>query len=189
MRPRSRWLGALLTVAGMLVAPAGAEGQSPVGDAVIGQGVASFFGPFTIDAHSGPSGENPTGTASFDTDEAAISGTVNCLAIHGNVARFNLGGPRFVVFFEVTDNAELGMPDTIASSAGFGGGANDCSPLVAPARTGVVLSGDISVVDAPPQPTSKDQCKRDGWSAFGTFKNQGECVSFVAARRGPPPAG
>jgi len=188
MRPRSRWLAALLTAAGMLVVPAGAAGQSPVGDAVVGQGVASFFGPFAIDAHSGPSGENPTGTASFDTEEVAISGTVNCLAVHGNVARFNLGGPRFGAFFEVTDNAGRGIPDTIAASAGLGD-PNDCSLLVSPVRTGVVVSGDISVVDAPPQPTSKDQCKRDGWRAFGTFKNQGECVSFVAARRGPPPAG
>jgi hypothetical protein len=113
---------------------------------------------------------------------------VNCLAVTGNVARFNLGGPRFAFFFQVTDNAGRGAPDTIAASAGLGD-PNDCSPLVNPVRTGVVLSGDISVVDAPPLPTSKDQCKRDGWRAFGTFKNQGECVSFVAARRGPPPAG
>jgi hypothetical protein len=30
-------------------------------------------------------------------------------------------------------------------------------------------------------PTSKDQCKNGGWKDFGTtFKNQGDCVSFVA---------
>lgn len=30
-------------------------------------------------------------------------------------------------------------------------------------------------------PTSKDQCKKDGWQAFNnpTFKNQGQCVSYV----------
>lgn len=30
-------------------------------------------------------------------------------------------------------------------------------------------------------PTNKDQCKKDGWKAFNnpTFKNQGDCVSFV----------
>jgi hypothetical protein len=27
-------------------------------------------------------------------------------------------------------------------------------------------------------PTSKDQCKKDGWRAFG-FKNQGQCIRFV----------
>lgn len=36
-----------------------------------------------------------------------------------------------------------------------------------------------------PVPTSKDQCKMDGWktlvdSALHSFKNQGDCVSFVA---------
>jgi hypothetical protein len=30
-------------------------------------------------------------------------------------------------------------------------------------------------------PTSKDQCKKGGWRTFGSvFKNQGDCVSFVA---------
>ena len=29
-------------------------------------------------------------------------------------------------------------------------------------------------------PTDKDQCKDGGWQTFGIFKNQGDCVSFVA---------
>jgi hypothetical protein len=29
-------------------------------------------------------------------------------------------------------------------------------------------------------PTSKDECKNGGWQDFGVFKNQGDCVSFVA---------
>ena len=39
----------------------------------------------------------------------------------------------------------------------------------------------------PPLPTTKDQCKNGGWKAFGIFKNQGECVSFVAngGKKGP----
>jgi hypothetical protein len=28
-------------------------------------------------------------------------------------------------------------------------------------------------------PTSKNQCKNNGWKAFPQFKNQGQCVSFV----------
>jgi hypothetical protein len=31
-------------------------------------------------------------------------------------------------------------------------------------------------------PTSKDQCKNGGWNTFGMFKNQGDCVSFVATK-------
>jgi hypothetical protein len=30
-------------------------------------------------------------------------------------------------------------------------------------------------------PTTKEQCKNDGWETFGVFKNQGDCVSFVAS--------
>ncbi len=37
-------------------------------------------------------------------------------------------------------------------------------------------------------PTSKDQCKNGGWRNFGVFKNQGDCVSFVATGGKNPPA-
>jgi hypothetical protein len=57
----------------------------------------------------------------------------------------------------------------------FGGGFSE-----------TVTEGDITVVDAPPLPTSNEQCKNGGWRNFGdTFKNQGECVAFV--QRGPKP--
>ena len=31
-------------------------------------------------------------------------------------------------------------------------------------------------------PTSADQCKQDGWEGFAVFRNEGECVSYVASR-------
>ena len=37
-------------------------------------------------------------------------------------------------------------------------------------------------------PTSKEQCKSDGWRDFG-FRNQGQCVSFVATGGKKPPPG
>jgi hypothetical protein len=56
-----------------------------------------------------------------------------------------------------------------------------------------VGSGASSSVDGVNLPTNKDQCKKDGWRAFhnGTarFKNQGDCVSFVATGGKNPPAG
>jgi hypothetical protein len=30
------------------------------------------------------------------------------------------------------------------------------------------------------KPTTSEQCKNGGWRSFGVFRNQGECVSFVA---------
>jgi hypothetical protein len=50
----------------------------------------------------------------------------------------------------------------------------------------VSVSGSKTVYDFEltlPPPTSADQCKKDGWKAYGTtFKNQGDCVSFVATK-------
>ena len=37
--------------------------------------------------------------------------------------------------------------------------------------------------------SSKAQCKKGGWRSFGVFKNQGDCVSFVATGGKNPPAG
>ena len=37
-------------------------------------------------------------------------------------------------------------------------------------------------------PTSTDQCKNGGWKTFGVFKNQGDCVSFVASKGKNPPS-
>ena len=42
---------------------------------------------------------------------------------------------------------------------------------------------------AVPLPTSTDQCMNGGWKTFGVFKNQGDCVSFVATRSKNPPSG
>jgi hypothetical protein len=39
----------------------------------------------------------------------------------------------------------------------------------------------VAVQSTPAFPTTKEQCKNGGWRNFGTsFKNQGDCVSFVA---------
>jgi hypothetical protein len=38
-------------------------------------------------------------------------------------------------------------------------------------------------------PTTKDECKNGGWKSYGVFKNQGDCVSFVATEGKDPPDG
>jgi hypothetical protein len=38
-------------------------------------------------------------------------------------------------------------------------------------------------------PTSKDECKDGGWQTYGIFKNQGDCVSYVATKGKNPPNG
>jgi hypothetical protein len=48
--------------------------------------------------------------------------------------------------------------------------------------TNIVVNGVTQVPLVGP-PTSKDQCKNGGWQSFNnpSFKNQGQCVSFVAS--------
>jgi hypothetical protein len=55
-------------------------------------------------------------------------------------------------------------------------------------------AGDVSVYptsgSAPfsiTGPTTADQCKNGGWKVFGIFKNQGDCVSYVATKGKNPP--
>jgi hypothetical protein len=39
------------------------------------------------------------------------------------------------------------------------------------------------------RPTTKDACKQGGWVSYGVFKNQGDCVSWVATGGSNPPDG
>jgi hypothetical protein len=38
-------------------------------------------------------------------------------------------------------------------------------------------------------PTTKEQCKNGGWETYGVFKNQGDCISYVATGGKNPPSG
>jgi len=57
-------------------------------------------------------------------------------------------------------------------------------------ESGIRLTSEFNLV-APPMvmPTDKEQCKKGGWDIFGVFKNQGDCVSFVATGGRNLPAG
>ena len=167
----------------------------PAGDSVTGSGTVRFVSPdlagltvpFSIDVRSGPSGENPVGGLqlflSFDDP--------TCLAIRsggGQVAdeavinlRNTLTGARVLV--RITGGTS--GPRVIGLSVA--GSANDCS-FVPPVSIAEVIEGDISIVDAPPLPTTQDQCKNGGWKTYGVFKNQGDCVSFVATNGKNPSA-
>ena len=185
-----RRMGRLVFVFAVAVAVHGtAAAQTPVGDSVIGSGTVRFVSPdlagltvpFSIDVRSGPSGENPVGSLqlllAFDDP--------TCLAIRsggGQVAdeavinlRNTLTGARVLV--RITGGTS--GPRVIGLSVA--GSANDCS-FVPPVSIAEVIEGDISIVDAPPLPTTQDQCKNGGWKTYGVFKNQGDCVSFVATR-------
>jgi hypothetical protein len=169
--------------------PTGAAAQVPTQDSVSGSGVARTVGTdvtfdFQIDAHSGPSGENPGGQVTFRsrTDGSIFfSGPVTCLAVNGNFAILNVDSAQFnAVGMEVTDSPSGDLIRAIPT------GTSSCSPIGA-AVDFEVISGDVVVTDAAPLPTSKNQCKNGGWRAYRVFKNQGDCVSFVATKGKDPP--
>ena len=92
---------------------------------------------------------------------------------------------RLPIAYRITDKEGLGVGDVVEATYANPGFA-DCRPEFSYIRTDRVTSGDIVVVDVPPLPTSKEECKDGGWSAFGsTFSNQGQCVASV--QRGPKP--
>ena len=97
-----------------------ASAQVPTQDSVTGGGliVGASFG---VDARSGPSGENPTGTARLSSSPVVglrVEGPVTCLSVTGNRAVIGfantLGNPFLGVgaFIEVTD----GTPDTFTAT-------------------------------------------------------------------------
>jgi hypothetical protein len=190
---------AIVALAFLALAPAasGQTGDSVTGNARIDSPVQPGSPPFTVsfsfDAHSGPSGENPTGTAA-----AAIAtpfgnfgagGTVTCLNVSGTQATLgtSASSTETTFFFLSGGGSTIGfgtVPNAIAQgrcplSAFFFGSAY--SQFFEPRA---VSFNDVTIVDAPPLPTSTDQCKKDGWRAYG-FRNQGACVSFVNAASRP----
>jgi hypothetical protein len=191
MLRRMLFLAMAVGVGAVLALPGVAGAQVPRQDSVTftgGPGQAGSFTVIAVDATSGPSGENPSGQVRFNAFGIFnLSGPVTCLAVSGNTATINfqdqLGG-----FGIVTVQVADGQPDTF-DAVPTGRAPTDCSPLPPTGLGGPLSGGDIVVVDAPPLPTSKEQCKNGGWRDFGVFKNQGDCVSFVATGGNDPPDG
>lgn len=53
---------------------------------------------------------------------------------------------------------------------------------------GEVFSDRTFIIEFSQNPTSKGQCKKGGWRMFPQFRNQGDCVSYVATGGKNPPA-
>jgi hypothetical protein len=172
--------------------------QTAVGDSAAGDVITVAFRPigFVFDAHSGPSGENPSGTASWFDRTDLFGGPVTCLTVTGDRATIGFDNQQGLLT-DIVQGGYLFVEDGGTPGAGSdnvrGQLLFDAAPTVCPPNTVVyrpgpdgdtVTAGDLTVRDAPALPSSKDQCKKGGWQTFGGFKNQGDCVSFVT-RRGP----
>jgi hypothetical protein len=188
----------------------------PSQDAVAGSISEGQVIGFSIgaDVRSGPSGEAPSGSFTYQAGSATQGtslrdATISCLSVRANTAviggfgvlrSFGPGpnGPVVTItptgfIAIVTDNGTAQPPPP--------GEPFPRSPDVvkvdfletpdcaAPPdiEFGFEGHGDFTVVDAqPPLPTSKDHCKNGGWRTYAsTFANQGQCVAFVQRGRKP----
>jgi hypothetical protein len=180
-----------------LVVPSPSSAQqpppSPAQDSAVGGAIIlSQFRGLSVDARSNPDGSNPSGGATAGLRSTySVSGHVTCLTVVGNRATvgfavdtgFSVNGSLGHLIF-VEDNGSPGAGLDLANDIETALPPTSCPvatdedlvpfPFI-PIRPQPIESGDITVVDAPALPTSKDQCKNDGWRQFG-FANQGQCI-------------
>ena len=197
-----RSLGRLLVLLGLVLmnftlAPSAASAAGPL-DTVSATGSGGPFLNINITAQSGTLGQNSSGTAFFDFvgGPSPDTGPVTCLSVTGpDRGAGTAGSPTTATLnFVPTSGAFSGEVLAVTLTDNGGNGADiiisnvflpsfraptDCSPLSG-GFTATLTDGRAMVFDAPLLPTSKDQCKNGGWRNFPQFKNQGDCVSFVA---------
>jgi hypothetical protein len=188
--------GGIVQVSGSAIAaPGPAYGDSVTGTGTVVLEVTlpdftgTFISSFDLDAHSGPSGEDPFGTVSFP-EVGIVDSPITCLEVRrvtffgGSFLQATMNFPDLgQVTMQISDGGVPDMPDdVVVSQIASPRAATDCSPLSfgdANVR-GRVTSGDVVFVDVPPPPVSKDQCKDGGWQNFGSFfRSQGDCIAFV----------
>lgn len=187
----ARVLGVALVLALLAAAPAtGAPARftdSVTGRAVLMDrvGLQLFSFDLTIEARSGPSGEAPAGAITG----VGLSLPVTCLAVTRRQAIIGARGtqtpsfPYAGLILHVVDNAGLGIPDVLGVDPRPVVPTTCAGERVPLGVEGPISSGDLRVVDAPPAPTSTQQCRSGGWRAFGTrFADQAQCVAYVKRR-------
>jgi hypothetical protein len=143
-----------------------------------------------------------------------VDGHATCLSVDGHVATVGVAGiyrqggsgsgldSPLAGLLRVRD---LGGPNSGADTVEFAyrigdpfgpplPGPTDCStfPGAFPRDSfwfpdSTNATGDLVVTDGPSVPSFKDQCKKGGWRLYGVFRNQGDCVSYVATKGKNPP--
>jgi hypothetical protein len=83
-------------------------------------------------------------------------------------------------------------PDNDADGDGVGGDTDNCPSVPNPGQEDADNDGVGTACDTEEIPNSKDDCKNGGWANYNgdyTFRNQGDCVSFVASGGKKAPKG
>jgi hypothetical protein len=180
-----------------LVFASSASAAAPLDTVTVTGSAQASYSNIDINAQSGTSGQSPSGTASFTVLGAInVSGPVTCLSVTGpdqgggtvgspTTSVLNFQDPSFgVVAVQVVDNGGNGA-DVISTTPIPGRAPTDCSPFSAGLQllTSTLTNGRGLVFDAPLVPTSKDQCRHDGWRNYPQFESQRQCIRFVEGRR------
>jgi hypothetical protein len=190
------WLGTALAI-GAVLSPLAVDATAAPAtqDSLVGSGRA-FDTDFSISVQSGPSGENPTGSITGSSFSLGVPVPVDCLKVEGNRATAHFSksdvSGSVSVLVVITDNGPAVGGQTVDTLDAIGAPEPCPDPSDVPIERNFLSSGDFVVVDAqpsPPLPTTKDQCKKGSWTTYGIFKNQGDCVSFVATKGKNPPSG
>jgi hypothetical protein len=122
----------------------------------------------------------------------------------GELIGLRVDGPLLCQALILDANGFPSTTDSFGYSVGPAtpvGGTTPMNNIVQSYQLNIAASVDVTIKPPPPPPTtiptSTDQCKHGGWQSLtdtnGTpFKNQGDCVSFVATdgtnAAGAPPA-
>ena len=113
-------------------------------------------------------------------DDGANDATDNCPAV-ANPGQENNDG-----------DAEGDACDADDDNDGVTDGTDNCATVGNPDQLDADGDGRGAACDSQELPVTKEDCENDGWTRFdgtATFKNQGDCVSYVATGAKQTPAG
>jgi len=123
--------------------------------------------PGQLDTDSDGLGDACDSTPNGDDDSDGVDNNADNCPNDSNPDQTNTDGDGQGDACDADDDND-GVPDT----------GDDCRAVAGQSNNGC------------PLPTKADQCKKGGWRSYGTtFKNQGDCVSFVATGGRNAPAG
>ena len=191
------------TLSGGVSGTNSASSSCPVGAVVTGLNVDQEFRGFVSVVSVNCTGPGATMTTGSPIgDNPGTTTTVSCTGTDVALGFYGYAG-------DIVDGVGIrcGSAGGIPTNGGlvWDGGGGPQGPFDCP--TGSALTGltgtfvdyygaddvaSLTGVCTAIVPTSKDQCKLGGWNNFDTtvtFKNQGDCVSFVATGGKNPPSG
>jgi hypothetical protein len=156
--------------------------------------------PLTIGEVTLTGGKILTATANLPANQTTVYGTASFCPTT-NLARsltITFARPVTRASFDLYSGAGISADYTVSANIGVTETKSVPPPFVAvPTRFTLVGRGITTLTIIPPDfgafwdyfidnitytvaPQTKEECKNGGWREFGTFKNQGDCVAFVA---------